>query len=377
MGAEAPEWLFRSFVDAMRQIGATAPDADLLTEARDLLDRWSEPVRHLHNIHHLINVLAHVDELSATAHDPDLLRVAAWYHGAVLNTAVGASFKGSDPAQTAQRCAGFTSQRLVRLGVDQDVADRVGELIRDVAVHAAARDDVDAQVLSDADLATLAGSPQEYKKYRQMLRQEYAEHDDLAFLRARRRVVRHLLARPFLFQSPRGQAWEATARENLEAELAKIEESVSTLDPGDPEAGLDDDLSPDVDVVSGPSHTGLSPDEARTAAGTLIIRRRHILRKALRDLSSDAAARDRLRSALVEAGRAEQEAGSAASPDGGPSSQAANGTSAAGEDHCAPLPDLRQEPAPDSATSPDDEEDASSLETAIDSMDLPSRHSES
>ncbi|MFC7579814.1 hypothetical protein ACFQ23_10255 [Schaalia naturae] len=352
MGTEAPQWLYRSFIDAMREIGATASDAELLTEARDLIGRWNEPIRHLHNIHHLINVLAHVDELSATAHDPDLLRVGAWYHGAVLNTAVEAAFAGSDADEIARRCAGFTSQRLSRLGVGREASERVAELIRDVALHVAPRDDVDAQVLVDADLATLACSPQEYKKYRQTLRQEYSDHDELAFLRARRRVVRHLLSRPALFQSPRGQAWESRARENLEAELAKTEETIAKLDPGDPEATTVERPDPDVEVVAGPTRSGQDPDEALTATGTLIIRRRHVLRKPGPGGSDTAAA--------PVTG---DEAGASAGPD---------------RDHEAPqrrLPDLRPDPA-EERHPVEDEEDASSLETAIDALDVPSRPAE-
>ncbi len=351
MGAEAPQWLYSSFVDSMRQIGATASDGDLMAEARGLVERWSEPIRHLHNIHHLIDVLAHVDELSSTTHDPDLLRVAAWYHGALLNTAVEASFTGMDPSTIAGRCAEFTSQRLAALGVDADTRERVAELIRDAAAHTAPRDDVDAQVLVDADLATLAGSPQAYKKYRQMLREEYTDHDDLAFLRARRRVVHRLLARPTLFQSPGGQAWEPRARENLEAELAKIEDAIARLDPGDPEATAAQSPDSEVDVVSGPVRAELTPEEAMTPAGTLIIRRRHVLKKHPRDTGESSGNQDDRREAHTDADRGVD-----------PESRR--------------LPDLRAEEAPGQHQS-DDEEDASSLETAIDALDVPSRHLES
>jgi len=351
MGAEAPQWLYCSFVDAMRQIGATASDADLVAEARGLVKRWSEPIRRLHNVRHLIDVLAHVDELSSTTHDPDLLRVAAWYHGALLNTAVEAAFVGTDPSTVAHRCAGFTSQRLAALGVDADARERVAELIRDAAAHTAPRDDLDAQVLVDADLATLAGSPQAYKRYRQMLREEYSDHDDLAYLRARRRVVRHLLARPTLFQSPGGQAWESRARENLEAELAKIEDTVARLDPGDPEAAVAQFPDADVDVVSGPVRTELTPEEALTPTGTLIIRRRHVLKK--RPRSADDPSDD-------------QSDWSAAHSD----------ADRGAEEPRRRLPDLRAEVAPGRQRPDDDDEDASSLETAIDALDVPSRPAE-
>lgn len=332
MGAEAPQWLFTSFVEAMREMGATAPVADLEAEARDLLGRWSEPGRPLHNIRHLINVLAHVDELSATTHDPDVLRVAAWYHGAVLNRAVEAALSGSDPQQVAQSCAVHTSERLKALGVSEDVAARVGELITVMALHSAPRDDLDAQVLADADLASLAATPQDYKKYRQMLREEYVNVDDLTFLRARRLVVRRLLARPSVFQSPRGSAWETRARENLEAELAKLDEAIARMDPSDVHSEDDDRTDPDVEVAVGPTRPDLDPEESMTSTGTIIIRRRHLKKNVC-------------------------------PPDG------AEPPTTTG--HLPVLAPLDRKAAPG-----DSDDDASSLETAIDVLDVPSRRGE-
>ena len=334
MGAEAPQWLFGSFVEAMREIGATAPVADLDAEARDLLKRWTEPGRRLHNVRHLINVLAHVDELSSSTHDPDVLRVAAWYHGAFLNTAVEAKLTGTSPETIAHRCSAHTSQRLRALGVSDDVANRVGELVTTMATLAASRDDLDAQVLSDADLAAVAATPQEYKKYRQLLREEYGHVDDLTYLRARRLVVRHLLARPSVFQSPRGQAWETRARENLEAELAKLDEAIGKLDPSDSAPNGEAHQDVDVDVAEGPERPDFGSDESMTSTGTIIIRRKHLRKNATpQDVDNDA---------TTSTGRLPL------------------------------LPTTGHTPGPE-----EDEDDASSLETAIDALDVPSRPSDS
>ena len=45
MGAQAPQWLLTSFVDAMQQIGATASQTDLEQESVDLAQRWSPNAR--------------------------------------------------------------------------------------------------------------------------------------------------------------------------------------------------------------------------------------------------------------------------------------------------------------------------------------------
>lgn len=335
MGALAPQWLFSSFVEAMQEVGATAPVGDLKVEARNLVGRWTAPDRHVHNIRHLINVLAHVDELATTAHDPDVLRVAAWYHGATLNKAVDARVTGLDVHRIASECSAHTQRRLEDLGVSEDVAIRIGELIRDLALHTAPADDLDAQVLVDADLASLAATPQDYKKYRLLLREEYTQVDDLSYLRARRLVVRALLARPNVFHSPLGQAWESRARENLEAELAKLDEAIGDLDPADAAVSELVDSDPSVTVVDGPTrvHAGEGdPEQTLTSTGTIIIRRRHLHKNAA--------------------------AATATEPP-----------------HRGHLPDLS-----DAAATPkqpeDDDSESSTLETAIDALDVPSRPSE-
>ena len=75
MGAQAPQWLLTSFVDAMQQIGATATQSDLEKESVDLAERWSAPERQMHNVRRLMNTLTHIDDISSSAHDPDILRV--------------------------------------------------------------------------------------------------------------------------------------------------------------------------------------------------------------------------------------------------------------------------------------------------------------
>lgn len=332
MGAIAPQWLFSSFVEAMQEVGATAPTRDLEAEARDLVGRWTAPDRHVHNIRHLINVLAHVDELATTSHDPDVLRVAAWYHGATLNKAVDARITGLDVATISTQCALRTQGRLEELGVSEDVAIRIAELIRDLALHAAPADDVDAQVLVDADLASLAATPQDYKKYRLLLREEYTHVDDLTFLRARRLVVRGLLARPTVFHSPLGRVWESRARENLEAELAKLDEAIGDLDPADAAVSELVDSDPSVTVVDGPTRPRPSesdPEQSMTQTGTIIIRRRHLHKNVTAPADTETP-------------------------------------------HTGQLPDLSADAAPARAAD-EDESDSSTLETAIDALDVPSR----
>ena len=271
MGAQAPQWLLTSFVDAMQQIGATATETDLEHEGADLMQRWNAPNRQLHNVRRLMNTLTHIDEIASSAHDPDILRVAAWYHGAFLNKALEIKLGGFQANFAATRCIDHAHNRLTNLGVADEVVARIDELIAFLTRHRAPRSDFDAQVLVDADLAGLACSPQDYKKIRTALRAELSELDDLQFVKARLALVKKLLSYETIYQSPLGSAWENTARANLEVELTRLDREKAQLCAATPTEDADDsDDSDDVEEVE---------DDSVTSTGTLIIKRRSIKKR--------------------------------------------------------------------------------------------------
>ena len=271
MGAQAPQWLLTSFVDAMQQIGATATETDLEHEGADLMQRWNAPNRQLHNVRRLMNTLTHIDEIASSAHDPDILRVAAWYHGAFLNKALEIKLGGFQANFAATRCIDHAHNRLTNLGVADEVVARIDELIAFLTRHRAPRSDFDAQVLVDADLAGLACSPQDYKKLRTSLRAELSELDDLQFGKARLALVKKLLSYETIYQSPLGSAWENTARANLEVELTRLDREKAQLCAATPTEDADDsDDSDDVEEVE---------DDSVTSTGTLIIKRRSIKKR--------------------------------------------------------------------------------------------------
>ena len=271
MGAQAPQWLLTSFVDAMQQIGATAAETDLEHEGADLMQRWNAPNRQLHNLRRLMNTLTHIDEIASSAHDPDILRVAAWYYGAFLNKALEIKLGGFQANFAATRCIEHAHSRLTSLGVSDEVVARVDELIAFVTRHRAPRMDFDAQVLVDADLAGLSCSPQEYKKIRTALRAELVELDDLQFIKARIPLLKKLLSYETIYQSPLGSAWENTARANLEVELTRLDREKAQLCAATQTEDTDDsDDSDDMEEVE---------DDSVTSTGTLIIKRRSIKKR--------------------------------------------------------------------------------------------------
>ncbi len=168
MGADAPQWLFSSFVDAMQEIGASAPIPVLEAEARDLISRWNARGRFLHNTRHLLKTLSRIDEIASTAHDPDVLRVALWYQGAVLNRSFDIFRRGETGDEQEFASLYHARSRMETLGVSEDVISRIQELMMALFTHRADPSDMDAQVLIDADLGMLAASPQDFKRFREI-----------------------------------------------------------------------------------------------------------------------------------------------------------------------------------------------------------------
>ncbi|MFF1464275.1 hypothetical protein [Streptomyces sp. NPDC058330] len=189
--------------------GATSPDP--LPYADNLLGRWAEPQRRYHTTAHLTQVLDHVDALAAHAADPDLVRLAVWFHDAVYRP---------DRSENEERSAALAERALPEAGVPDAATAEVARLVRLTVGHDPADGDTNGKVLCDADLAILASPPKEYAAYAAQVREEYGFVPDDAFRAGRADVLRQLLGLPRLFRTPHGaEVWEPRARQNLTTEL--------------------------------------------------------------------------------------------------------------------------------------------------------------
>ena len=226
--SDAPQWLLTSFVRSALGAGATAGTEAIEEVGQALLGRWADEHRHFHNLRHLAAVLHRVDQLAEETHEPDLVRLAAWYHGAVFSSEKKVA-EASQGGEQSTASALLAHDELTALGVPARAADRVAALVNAIVRHAPNPTDFDAAVLNDADLAMLAAEPQRYKEYKAAVRAEYAHIPIEDYLRARIRVIERLLARKSLFLSPMGAAWEEPARQNLDMELHRLRKEQTKL----------------------------------------------------------------------------------------------------------------------------------------------------
>jgi predicted metal-dependent HD superfamily phosphohydrolase len=182
----------------------------------ELTSAYASTQRGYHDLRHLREVLARLDELAEAGERFDALtvRLAAWFHDGV--------YDGQPDAEA--RSAEWAERALAPL-LPADVVAEVSRLVRLTAHHRPAEDDPGGCALTDADLAILAAPPRRYREYADDVRREYASVPDEAFRRGRAAILRDLAAKPSLFHTEAARRrWERSARANLAHELATLEQ---------------------------------------------------------------------------------------------------------------------------------------------------------
>ena len=253
MGVVAPQWLLPAYVRSVTSLGASATAEQVRAAGEHLIEKWVSPDRRFHNLKHLIDMLARVDELADESHCPDVMRLATWYHGCVFSAATEQTYRRNG-GEDKEASADYAREDLVGLGLPERVTERVCALIINLKRRDLPPGDIDALALNDADLGTLSVDPQEYKRYRELVREEYAHIPVGDYLRARLEIVSRLLARESLFRSPLGQRWEAAARENLEAERRRLLSELAAR------GGSTETAAVDCDVTRGAQPNTAQPD---------------------------------------------------------------------------------------------------------------------
>ncbi|MCC9306664.1 HD domain-containing protein [Kitasatospora sp. RB6PN24] len=208
----AADALLARWCSVLSRAGATAEPAP---HGRKLLDCWAEPQRRYHTTDHLLAVLDQVDALAGHAADPDAVRLAAWFHDAVYRP---------DRSENEERSAALAARALRALGVPEELVAEVTRLVLLTVTHHPEPGDRNGEVLCDADLAVLGGTPERYAAYAAAVRAEYAFVPEEPFRAGRAAILRQLLALPALYRTPAArERFDSAARANLAAELATLE----------------------------------------------------------------------------------------------------------------------------------------------------------
>jgi predicted metal-dependent HD superfamily phosphohydrolase len=177
----------------------------------DLLARWAETHRKHHTVTHLHEMLDAIGLLADAGieFDREAVELAAWFHDAIYEI-------GRDDNE--DRSADLARELLA----SSPVRDEVARLVLVTKTHKVADDDVNAAVLSDADLSVLGSDPFRYRTYAAAVREEYAEVPDDLFKPARAQVLRALLDGPLFHTAAGRERWEEPARRNIAEEIAAL-----------------------------------------------------------------------------------------------------------------------------------------------------------
>ena len=189
----------------------STPDQPL----RELIDAYSSAGRHYHNLDHVAALLALSAEHAGALADRDAVDLAIFFQDAIYDA------KRSD---NEAKSAELARARLPALGIAPERVDRIARWI-EATKHAGAAPtgDSDLDHLLDFDLSILAAASDAYDAYARAIRKEYAIYPDLLYRPGRAKVLRAFLAMPCIYRVPElADKWEAAARVNLEAELARV-----------------------------------------------------------------------------------------------------------------------------------------------------------
>ncbi|HEY9852588.1 MAG TPA: hypothetical protein V6D28_24165 [Leptolyngbyaceae cyanobacterium] len=177
----------------------------------DLITAYSTRQRYYHNLAHVEQVLEVIEKMRSHSRNFPAIQFAAWFHDIIYDP------KAKD---NEEKSAAYAAKALTSLGITS-IIDKVSELILITKSHQLTdNEDIDSQILLDADLSILGTSAPEYRIYANAIRQEYAWLCESEYRTGRIKVLEKFLQRKRIYYTEEMFAnLELTARQNIEEEI--------------------------------------------------------------------------------------------------------------------------------------------------------------
>jgi predicted metal-dependent HD superfamily phosphohydrolase len=181
-------------------VGLTVESGERLA---GLIARYGEAHRHYHATSHVVSVLNHLPavlEAEGIAADSPVarsLRLALWYHDAIYD--VHSPTNESDSAVLAER-------ELRSLGLEDALCADVSRLVI-ATKHPSSPQSIDEAIIIDVDLGILAASAENYDRYVDQVRAEYAFVSDEDWRIGRSKVLQSFLDSDALFHTSTAKQW--------------------------------------------------------------------------------------------------------------------------------------------------------------------------
>jgi predicted metal-dependent HD superfamily phosphohydrolase len=207
--------LFRHWQQTLQPFGVN--QIAMETAFAQLVDSYSAPHRHYHNLKHINHVLEIIQTLQTYTDNLPAVQLAAWFHDVVYE---------SQAKDNEEKSAAYAGNLLSNLGIPINHINTVTRLILNTKHHQADVDDIDSQVLLDADLGILAVNAEQYREYANTIRQEYCWLSTGEYAVARQQVLQQFLQRQQIYFTPLMLEFaELFARYNLNAEIEILSQS--------------------------------------------------------------------------------------------------------------------------------------------------------
>ena len=181
----------------------------------EMIQAYSAPGRHYHNLKHIEDCLAALDGVSGlSARERETLTATIWWHDVVYDPT-----RSDNEEESAKRA---------EENLAPDLRDEVGRLIRLTKTHNVQPGDRLGAIMVSIDLGILGADAAAYASYAAAIRREYGHVPDDAYRAGRMAVLESFTARPAIYPEATFAArLEQQARANIARELLSLR-----LDPG-------------------------------------------------------------------------------------------------------------------------------------------------
>ncbi|XP_053394470.1 uncharacterized protein LOC123523487 [Mercenaria mercenaria] len=193
----------------------------------EIESKYTEKQRYYHTLNHLTHMFTLFDDVKDELSRPELVAMAIFFHdieyeptekdneekSAVLFKEFSTNFEAQDAEP--QKDSALVFDWIIETKKHETEVHRTPEIF--------GRDDL--HFFLDMDMAILGVSDSDYKKYADEIRQEYIHIPDQLFKQGRAKVLRSFLKVPNIYATEIFRnKFEKQARENIEAEIRRLEE---------------------------------------------------------------------------------------------------------------------------------------------------------
>lgn len=180
----------------------------------NLVKYYSNSSRFYHNLKHIDHLLNIIEVLREKSDNFVAIQCAVWFHDVIYNT----HYTNNEEKSTE-----YMEIELNSLKIPQKIIDKAKNMILKTKKHQADEDDIDSQILLDADMAILGSDISEYQIYAQEIRQEYYWVSKQEYSIGRKSFLTQILTRKYIyFNEIFAQTLELKARKNIEWEINNL-----------------------------------------------------------------------------------------------------------------------------------------------------------